>query len=94
MDPNEKERQRVALTLFLLCLSDLDNLDEVGVTRMTHRVTAREHDAVALLEIELLGDDLLCGVEEHVGRGELLAHRGDDAPGECQLAPGALAGGL
>ena len=41
---------------------------------MTCGISARYNDTVFSIESQLLGSNLLCGVEEHVGRGKLLTH--------------------
>ena len=68
------------------------NLDKAGIARFTVGVAAGDDDAVALTQGEDVLCDLLGGVEEDVGRGKLLAHRRDNAPGERKSAPGAFIG--
>ena len=74
------------------CASHFLDLDEAGVARFAVGIATRDDDAVALLEGEDILGDLLRGVEKDVGRGELLAHSGDDAPGEGEPTPGFLVG--
>ena len=60
---------------------------------MARSIAAGDDDAVTLCKTELALCDVLRGVEEDIGRGELLAHSGNYAPGERQLTPGILVGG-
>ena len=73
--------------------SDLVDLDQIGVARVSRGVTARDDDAILLGKAKLTAGDLLGGVEQDVGGGKGLAHGGDHAPGERKAAPGAFVGG-
>ena len=55
-------------------------------------VAARDDDPVARTERQRALGDLFGGVEQHVRGGELLAHDGNDPPGQRQLAPRCLVG--
>ena len=92
-NPRSSVSRRTGVFLLFRGGSDLIDLDQIGVARVTRGVIARDDDAILFCQAQLAAGDLLCSVEEDVGGGELLAHSGDNAPGERKLAPGSLVGG-
>lgn len=66
---------------------------KIGFSRASGGISARYDYFVSVLKIKSCGGNFFCGIEEDVGGGELLAHSGDNAPGERKLAPGSLVGG-
>ena len=62
------------------CLSDLFDFDQVGVTRAARHGTARDDDAIALLQGQRFDGDLFGSIEQHVSRGKGLAHGGNNTP--------------